>query len=36
MSITDGLVHDVHFLDQIALDPGSIDVIDLGYLDFVR
>jgi len=36
MSITDGSVHDVHFLDQIAFEPGSIYVIDRGYLDFAR
>jgi len=36
MSITDGSVHDVHFLDQIAFDAGSIYVIDRGYLDFSR
>ena len=36
ISITDGSVHDVHFLDQIAFEPGSIYVIDRGYLDFAR
>jgi hypothetical protein len=36
ISITDGSVHDVHFLDQIAFEAGSIYVIDRGYLDFAR
>ena len=36
ISITDGSVHDVHFLDQIVFEPGSIYVIDRGYLDFTR
>lgn len=36
MRITDGSVHDVHFLDQIAFEPGSVYVIDRGYLDFAR
>ncbi len=36
ISITDGSVHDVHFLDQIVIEPGSIYVVDRGYLDFAR
>jgi hypothetical protein len=36
MRITDGLVHDVHFMDQIDYHPGSIYVFDRGYLDFSR
>ena len=34
--ITDGSVHDVHFLDQIIFEAGSIYVFDRGYLDFDR
>ena len=34
--ITDGSVHDVHFMDQIDYHPGSIYVFDRGYLDFSR
>jgi len=34
--ISDGSVHDVHFLDQIAFEPGGIYVFDRGYLDFAR
>ena len=36
ISISDGSVHDVHFLDQIIFEPGSIYVFDRGYLDFSR
>lgn len=36
ISISDGSVHDVHFLDQIIFEPGSIYVFDRGYLDFTR
>lgn len=36
MSITDGSVHDVHFLDQIRIEAGSIYVFDRGYIDFKR
>ncbi len=36
ISITDGSVHDAHFLDQIVIEPGSIYVVDRGYLDFAR
>jgi len=36
MRITDGSVHDVHFLDQIIFEVGSIYVFDRGYLDFKR
>ncbi len=34
--ITDGSVHDVNVLDQIAFEPGSIYVMDRGYVDFAR
>lgn len=34
--ITDGSVHDVHFLDQIRFEAGSIYVFDRGYVDFRR
>ncbi len=34
ISITDGSVHDVNILDQIVFEPGSIYVMDRGYVDF--
>ena len=34
--ITDGSVHDVNVLDQIAFEPESIYVMDRGYVDFAR
>jgi hypothetical protein len=34
--ITDGSVHDVKMLDQIAFESGSIYVMDRGYVDFAR
>ena len=36
MRITEGSTHDVHFLDQIFFEAGSIYVFDRGYLDFER
>lgn len=36
ISITDGSVHDVNVLDDIAFEPGSIYVMDRGYVDFSR
>lgn len=36
MRITDALTHDVHFLDQIYFEAGSIYVFDRGYVDFRR
>ncbi|MBD3297261.1 MAG: IS4 family transposase [candidate division Zixibacteria bacterium] len=36
ISITEGSVHDVNILDQILPEPGSIYVMDRGYLDFGR
>lgn len=36
LAITTGKVHDVRMLDWIALPPGSVLVIDRGYLDFTR
>ena len=36
ISITDGSVHDVNILDDIAFEPGSIYVMDRGYVDFAR
>ena len=35
-SVTTASVHDVHALDDIWLEPGSILVIDRAYLDFKR
>ena len=34
--ITHGKVHDVKILDQLAVEPGAIYVMDRGYLDFRR
>jgi hypothetical protein len=36
ISITDGKVHDVNILDELIPEPGSIYVMDRGYLDFNR
>jgi hypothetical protein len=36
ISITDGKVHDVNILDELMPEPGSIYVMDRGYLDFER
>ena len=36
ISITDGKVHDVNVLDELALEPGAIYVMDRGYIDFGR
>ena len=36
ISITDGSVHDVNILDELAFEPASIYVMDRGYLDFER
>jgi len=34
--ITEGRVHDVNVLDHLVPEPGSIYVLDRGYLDFAR
>lgn len=36
VSITDGTVHDVNLLDELLPEPGSIYVMDRGYVDFHR
>lgn len=36
ISITDGSIHDVNVLDEIAFEPGSIYVMDRGYVHFAR
>lgn len=36
ISITDAKVHEVNILDQLILEPGSIYILDRGYLDFSR
>jgi len=36
MRITDGSVHDVHFMDAMRYEEGSIYVFDRAYLDFAR
>lgn len=36
ISITEGIVHDVNVLDEIDFEPGSIYVMDRGYVDFRR
>lgn len=34
--LSDGKLHDVNVLDLLSVDPGSIYVMDRGYLDFKR
>ncbi len=34
--ITDGKVHDVNILDDLAMEAGAIYIMDRGYLDFAR
>lgn len=34
--ISTGKVHDIHFLDQVVFQPGSIYVVDRAYVDFDR
>ena len=36
ISITDGKVHDVKILDELVPEPGSVYIMDRGYLDFQR
>jgi len=36
ISITEGSVHDVNILDEIIPEPGSVYVMDRGYVDFER
>ena len=36
VSITDAKVHEVSILDELIVEPGSIYVMDRGYLDFQR
>ncbi len=36
IEITDGKVHDVNILDELIPEPGSIYVMDRGYVDFSR
>ena len=36
ISLTEGAVHDVNFLDGMYFEAGSIYVFDRGYLDFAR
>ena len=36
IGITEGSMHDVNILDQIAFEPGSIYVMDRAYVDFGR
>jgi hypothetical protein len=36
LSISDGKLHDVKILDELALEPGAIYVMDRGYLDARR
>ena len=36
ISITDGKVHDVNVLDELVPEPGSVYIMDRGYLDFQR
>jgi hypothetical protein len=34
--ISDGKLHDVHVLDMLIPEPGAINVMDRGYIDFAR
>jgi transposase len=34
--ITEGKLHDVHFLDELILETGAFYVMDRGYLDYAR
>jgi len=36
LSLTEGSVHDVNFIDAMLFEAGSIYVFDRGYLDFAR
>jgi hypothetical protein len=36
IEITEGKLHDVNILDHLIAEPGSIYVMDRGYLDFAR
>jgi hypothetical protein len=36
LALTEGSVHEVNLLDDIPIEPGSIYVMDRGYLDFSR
>ena len=36
MHISDGKLHDVRALDMLLLEPGTIYVMDRGYVDFAR
>lgn len=36
MILTDGKTHEVNWLDEIAWEPGSIYLMDRGYVDFQR
>jgi hypothetical protein len=36
LQITPARIHDVNFLDQLVLEPGSFYIMDRGYTDFAR
>lgn len=36
LALTEGRVHEVNLLDDLPIEPGSIYVLDRGYLDFTR
>ena len=36
VEVTEGRVHDVNILDYLLVQPGSIYILDRGYLDFAR
>lgn len=36
ISITQGKVHDVNFLDELIIEPGATYIMDRAYLDFAR
>jgi len=36
IDITEGLIHDVNFLDQIVYEAGAFYIVDKAYIDFAR
>ena len=36
LTLTEGAVHEVNLLDELPIEPGSIYIMDRGYLDFAR
>jgi Domain of unknown function (DUF4372)/Transposase DDE domain len=36
MAVKPAKIHEIHILDELVLEPGGIDLMDRGYLDFAR